>query len=86
MQAANDGSLRRAELFDDRTDPDESGNHAGDHPEAVRESASPLGDFGWKPAEAWAPTPPPRRDDATGFLNAAFFAVAEGLRHVHDFR
>jgi hypothetical protein len=47
MQAANDGSLRRAELFDDRTDPDESGNHAGDHPEAVRESASPLGDFGW---------------------------------------
>lgn len=47
VQTGKDGSLRRAGLFDYRTDPDESRDHAGDHPETVRELASQLGNFGW---------------------------------------
>jgi iduronate 2-sulfatase len=42
VQAANDGSVTRAELFDYRTDPEESRNHAMDHPEIVRELTNVL--------------------------------------------
>lgn len=42
VQAAQDGSVARAELFDYDTDPEESRNAAQDHPEVVRELAKAL--------------------------------------------
>jgi iduronate 2-sulfatase len=43
VQAAEDDSVTRVELFDYRTDPEESRNHAEEHPEIVRELANRLG-------------------------------------------
>jgi iduronate 2-sulfatase len=43
MQTAEDGSVTRVELFDYRTDPAESRNHAENRPEIVRELSQWLG-------------------------------------------